>query len=196
MPTTPEYASRLPRSHTPTSSTGSGSAHSSAMHPGSMSSSSHVPPSDWTSSMDSDWAPSNHPEWLSPEPSGTSWSAFSAGLCAGACAGAALALMFAPMRGSDMRNSVRNYASQGGERLSQLVESGRCLAEDALKQAAGVIEEGRRAFRTQADAASRSSSPSSWSSSPARGYESPEPLTASVAEIAGLDGRFEEPLGG
>jgi hypothetical protein len=101
------------------------------------------------------------------------------------------------MRGSDMRNSVRNYASQGGERLSQLVESGRCLAEDALKQAAGVIEEGRRAFRTQADAASGGSARSSASfSSSARGYASPEPLTASVAEIAGVDGRFEEPLGG
>jgi hypothetical protein len=91
-----------------------------------------------------------------------------------------------------MRNSVRNYASQGGERLSRLVESGRCLAEDAFNQAAGVIEEGRRAFRTSRDAASSSSS----SSSASRTYSSPQPLTASVAEIAGLDRRFEEPLGG
>jgi hypothetical protein len=89
-----------------------------------------------------------------------------------------------------MRNSVRNYAAQGGERLSQLVESGRCLAEDAFNQAASVIEEGRRAFRTSAEAASSASS-----SSP-RTYSSPEPLTASVAEIAGHDRRFEEPLGG
>jgi hypothetical protein len=88
-----------------------------------------------------------------------------------------------------MRNSVRNYASQGGERLSRLVESGRCLAEDAFNQAAGVIEEGRRAFRTSREAASSSSS-----SSPT--YSSPQPLTASVAEIAGIDRRFEEPLGG
>ena len=153
--------------------------------------------SDWPSSMESDWASPDDREWSSSERSGTSWSSLAAGLCAGACAGAALALIFAPMRGSDMRNSVRNYASQGGERLSQLVESGRCLAEDALKQAAGVIEEGRRAFRTQADAASRASSGlSPSSSSSGRGYATPEPLTASVAEIAGLDGRFEEPLGG
>jgi gas vesicle protein len=122
---------------------------------------------------------------LSSSESCSSWSSLAAGLCAGAVAGAALALVFAPMRGSDMRRSVKGYASQGGERLSQLMESGRCLAGDAISRASELIDEGRRAFRTS----SRSASLSSASSSP-------QPLTASVAEISGMDSRFEEPLGG
>jgi gas vesicle protein len=119
---------------------------------------------------------------MSSSESCSSWSSLAAGLCAGACAGAALALIFTPMRGSEMRNSVRSYASQGGTRLTELIASGRCLAEDAVHQASALIEEGRRAFRT------RSGMSSSYSSS--------QPLTASVAEISGLDRRFEEPLGG
>jgi gas vesicle protein len=195
MPTAPEYSSRLPYSPTRTPSASSASAHSSAMHPSSMQSStafSSLGSPSGSSSMDSGWSsPDTSSDlWSSPDSSNTSWSSLAAGLCAGACVGAALALIFAPMRGTDMRNSVRNYASQGGERLSRLVESGRCLAEDAFNQAASVIEEGRRAFRPSADAASSSSSASS------RTYSSPQPLTASVAEIAGLDRRFEEPLGG
>jgi gas vesicle protein len=191
MPTAPEYSSRLPYSPTRTGATSAPSAHSSAMHPSSMQPSAPFSslgsPSD-SSSMDSSWSyPESSNTW-SADSSNGSWSSLVAGLCAGACVGAAVALIFAPMRGTEMRNSVRNYASQGGERLSRLVESGRCLAEDAFNQAAGVIEEGRRAFRTSRDAAS--SSPSS------RTYSSPQPLTASVAEIAGVDRRFEEPLGG
>jgi hypothetical protein len=100
-------------------------------------------------------------------------------------------LIFTPMRGSDVRSSVRSYASQGGARLSELLESGRCLAEDAAHQASALIEEGRRAFRT-----SRASSSGSSSSMSASSYSSSQPLTASVAEISGLDRRFEEPLGG
>jgi hypothetical protein len=90
-----------------------------------------------------------------------------------------------------MRNSVRSYASQGGARLSELMENGRCLAEDAIHQASALIEEGRRAFRTSSMSAS-STAPATTSSS----YASPQPLTASVAEISGVDRRFEEPLGG
>ena len=118
---------------------------------------------------------------LSSSESYSSWSSLMAGLCAGAFAGAALALIFAPMRGSDMRRSVKSYASQGGERLSNLMESGRSLATDAANRASGLIEEGRHAFRTSRGRSSASS---------------PQPLTASVAEISGVDRRFEEPLGG
>lgn len=116
----------------------------------------------------------------------SSWSSLAAGLCAGAVAGAAVALIFAPMRGNEMRRSVRGYASQSGERLSQLMESGRSLAEDAIQRASALIEEGRRVFRTNAG---RFSSLSTYSSST-------QPLTASVAEISGVDRRFQEPLGG
>jgi gas vesicle protein len=114
--------------------------------------------------------------------SDSAWLAMAAGLAVGACLGAAVALLYTPMRGSAIRNSLRNYAGQGRERLSHLLEDGRSLAGDALQRAASLIEEGRRAFRTTGS--TRKSEPSS------------QPLTASVAEIAGYDRRFEEPLGG
>src|SRR5262245_43213132 len=77
-----------------------------------------------------------------------SWSAMSAGLIAGAVVGAGLALIFAPARGSEFRHSIRRYASEGGDRLSRLVENGRAIAGDAVHRASSLIEQGRRAFRT------------------------------------------------
>ena len=153
----------------------------------------HLPSSSLASASGSPWSSSSSSSAsMTSSDSCSSWSSLAAGLCAGAVAGAALALIFTPMRGSDMRNSVRSYASQGGARLNELLESGRCLAEDAVHQASSLIEEGRRAFRTRAgmSASSDSSAPSYSSSS------SSQPLTASVAEISGMDRRFEEPLGG
>lgn len=152
----------------------------------------HLPSSSLASTSGSPWSSSSSS--MSSE-SCSSWSSLAAGLCAGACAGAALALIFTPMRGSDMRNSVRNYTSQGGARLSELIESGRCLAEDAIYRASALIDEGRRAFRTSSGL-SASGSSSSSASSMSSSYSSSQPLTASVAEISGLDRRFEEPLGG
>ena len=58
---------------------------------------------------------------LSSSESETSWSALSIGVVAGAVAGAALALVFAPMRGTEMRSSIRRYAADG----SALVPSAR-----------------------------------------------------------------------
>jgi len=127
--------------------------------------------------------------WASSPASDTShsWSAIAAGLCAGGFVGAAAALMLAPMRGSEFRSSIRSYASQGGDRLSNLIESGRCLAEDALHQLTSAIEQGRQALRTS------STSDSSASSS----YSSSQPLTASLSDMSsGVGRRFEEPLGG
>ncbi len=123
------------------------------------------------------------PESLYSSSGGSSWSALAAGLVAGACLGAAVALLYAPMRGAAMRSSLRDYAGQGAQRLTDLLEDGRSLAEDAVHRAASLIDEGRRAFRTSAGASGATGSPS-------------QPLTASVAEISGYDRRFEEPLGG
>jgi gas vesicle protein len=148
-----------------------------------------LPSSSLASASGSPWSSSSS----SSSESCSSWSSLAAGLCAGACAGAALALIFTPMRGSEMRNSVSRYASQGGARVSELIASGRCLAEDAVHQASALIEEGRRAFRTSSGLSGSSSGSSSMSSS---SYSSSQPLTASVAEISGMDSRFEEPLGG
>ena len=159
----------------------------------------HLPSSSLASTSGSPWSSSSSSSSMSSSESCSSWSSLAAGLCAGACAGAALALIFTPMRGSDMRSSVRSYASEGGARLSELIESGRCLAEDAVHQASSLIEEGRRAFRTRSGMLASSSDSSSLSSMPTRtssSSSSSQPLTASVAEISGLDRRFEEPLGG
>ena len=149
----------------------------------------HLPSSSLAGTSGSPWSSSSSSSSMSSSESCSSWSSLAAGLVAGACAGAALALAFTPMRGSDMRNSVRSYASQGGTRLSELIESGRCLAEDAVHQASSLIEQGRNALRTTSG---MSASPSSTAPSSA----SSQPLTASVAEISGVDRRFEEPLGG
>ncbi len=100
-----------------------------------------------------------------------------AGFVCGAAAGVALALLFTPLRGAAMRARVRSYAAEGSEKLQGLIESGRSMAQDYLYQTTSAMEEGRRAFRTS-------------------GYSSPEPLTASLAEISGASLRFEEPLGG
>jgi gas vesicle protein len=126
------------------------------------------------------------PSWSSPSlssESGPSWSSFAAGMCAGAAVGAALALIYAPVRGAELRSSLRRYANDGSERLSTLLDSGRSIAGDAVDRATSLIEQGRQAFRTTRGGSSRS-------------YSSSEPLTASVSEITGLDRRFEEPLGG
>jgi gas vesicle protein len=148
----------------------------------------HLPSASMSSSRSSDMGSlSSWSSDASASQSCTSWSALSAGLVAGAVAGAALALAYAPMRGSQMRSSIRRYASDGSDRLARMVENGRCAAEDALHRAASMIEEGRRAFRTE-------SGPSSVSSGAS--YSSAQSLTASVAEISGVDRRFDEPLGG
>jgi hypothetical protein len=95
--------------------------------------------------------------------------------------------MYAPMRGREVRSSIRRYATDGGERLSRFVENGRLMAGDAIERATSLFEQGRHAFRTRSGIGSMPSATSPASS---------QPLTASVAEISGLDRRFEEPLGG
>lgn len=148
MPTDPVYNPHLPSA--------------SVWSPSSSSMRSNVLPSDQLSTADE---------------SSSSWSALSAGLLAGAVAGAALALMFTPSRGTEMRDSIRRYASDGAERASSL------------------IEQGRRALRSGWDSASdsaRSASPFNTGAT----RSGSQPLTASVAEISGIDRRFEEPLGG
>jgi gas vesicle protein len=124
----------------------------------------------------------------------SSWSAWSAGLIAGAVAGAAITLMFTPKRGTEVRSSIRRYASDSGERLTRLVDNGRSVAGDAVHRAASLIEQGRAALRSGSGSAGSFSE--SRTSQPRSVRSASQPLTASVAEISGLDRRFEEPLGG
>jgi gas vesicle protein len=115
----------------------------------------------------------------------SSWSALSVGLIAGAVAGAAIALVFAPRRGTELRSSMRHYASERGQQVSRMVQNGRSRAGDVVQRASSLIEQGRNALRTS----------TRWGTS-GGSREGSRPLTASVAEISASDRRFEEPLGG
>jgi gas vesicle protein len=151
MPTDPVYNPHLPSA--------------SVWSPSSSSMRSNAPPSDHLSMSDE---------------SSSSWSALSVGLLAGAVAGAALALMFTPSRGTEMRDSIRRYASDGAQRASSLIEQGR----QAL----------RSGWASASDSVASPSSSMSFNTGTTRSGS--QPLTASVAEISGIDRRFEEPLGG
>ena len=87
--------------------------------------------------------------------------AFACGIAAGLTAG----LLAAPMRGSEMRATLRERATDGNARLQSLATSGRDWAQGAFDRALSLIEEGRRAFAT-------------------RTASEPAPLTATLGEIA------------
>ena len=82
------------------------------------------------------------------------------GLAIGVAAGAAAALLAAPMRGADMRASLRSRA------------------DEALDRGLKLFEEGRRAFRTRSDTPS-ASLPASASGAG---------LSATLGEIAQMHG--------
>jgi gas vesicle protein len=96
--------------------------------------------------------------------SAASWMGFAIGVAAGLTAG----LLAAPMRGSDMRSTLRSRASDGSQRLQSLAASGRGWAQNTMDRAMTVMEEGRRAFRTSRQA----------------GSVEPAGLTATLGEIA------------
>ena len=90
------------------------------------------------------------------------------GLAVGVAAGLTAGLLAAPMRGTDMRASLRERASDGGARLQSLADSYRSWAQDTLDRTMMLFDEGRRAFNT-------SSQPST---------SAPPVLTATLGEIA------------
>ena len=96
------------------------------------------------------------------------------GLAVGVAAGLAAGLLTAPMRGTDMRASLRSRAAEGGARLHTLASSGREWAQNARHRGMTVIDDGRRAF-----------DPRNVGSAPA---VAPSALTASIGEIAQLHG--------
>lgn len=87
------------------------------------------------------------------------------GLAVGAAAGLAAGLLAAPVRGSEMRATLRSRAADGSARLQSLAASGRSWAERALDRSLTLLEEGRRAFN-------------------ANRRDTPNQLTATVGEIA------------
>src|SRR5688500_12480397 len=77
--------------------------------------------------------------------SGASLMGFAVGVAAGVAAG----LLAAPMRGSEMRATLRERTTDGSARLQSLATSSRGWAQGALDRALSLIEQGRRAFATR-----------------------------------------------
>jgi gas vesicle protein len=88
------------------------------------------------------------------------------GLAIGVAAGLATGLLAAPMRGGDMRATIRRRAADGNQRLQSLASSTRGWAKQTLDLGWQAVEEGRRAFKAHRTAAT------------------PRPLTASIGDVA------------
>ena len=88
------------------------------------------------------------------------------GLAVGVAAGLTAGLLAAPMRGDQMRATLRERATDGSARLQSMATSGRGWAQGAIDRALSLIEEGRRAFATTPR------------------VSDPAPLTATLGEIA------------
>lgn len=98
---------------------------------------------------------------------------FAIGMAAGLTAG----LLAAPMRGRDMRASIRQRAVDGNARLQSLAESGRSWAQHTADRAVSLVEEGRRALSTRGVRTSE-----------------PQPLTASLGDIATMHELTHQPM--
>jgi len=90
------------------------------------------------------------------------------GLAIGAVAGIATGLVTAPMRGRDMRATIRRQAADGRTRAQSLVSSTRDLAQRTLDLGRQAVEAGRWAYRAALNAPST------------------PPLTAPLSEMASL----------
>jgi gas vesicle protein len=90
------------------------------------------------------------------------------GLAVGAAAGIATGLLAAPMRGGDMRATIRRRAADGRARVQSLTSSTRSWAQHAIDRGWQAVEDGRRAYH-----AARNAAP-------------PRPLTTPLSEVASL----------
>ena len=132
--------------------------------------------------------------------SSSSLTSSSAGLCSsslsmfavGIACGAALGVLLSP-RGAFVRSAVRDYASQGSERLQQLASSGMHWAEDTLHQAMRVLEQGRQAFSTSSSSTSSSGSIGSARTSTSGSSSS---LTASIGDRLNASGSSVDDFSG
>lgn len=134
--------------------------------------------------------------------SSSSSSSLSSGLCSsslsmfavGIACGAAASLLLSSTRGSQLRNAVRDYASQGSERLQQIASSSIHWAEDSLQQAMSALEEGRRAFSRSQSASSGNGSIGSLGSSASSRTSSS--LTASIGDRSSSSSRSVDDFSG
>ncbi len=73
----------------------------------------------------------------------SNWSAF----VAGAFIGAGVALLLAPQSGSELRTSLRDYASRAKDELDEATEQGRAMWDTAVERGQEYVEGGKQAFR-------------------------------------------------
>jgi gas vesicle protein len=90
------------------------------------------------------------------------------GLAIGVAAGIAAGLVAAPMRGGDLRATIRDRATDGRVRLQSLASSTRAWAQQTLDRGRQAVDEARRAYHAGPSAASA------------------QPLTAPLSEIASV----------
>ena len=79
----------------------------------------------------------------------SNWSAF----LAGAFIGAGIALLVAPQSGSELRTSLRDYASRAKDELDEATEQGRAAWDTAVERGQEYVEGGKQAFRNAGRAA-------------------------------------------
>ena len=79
----------------------------------------------------------------------SNWSAF----LAGAFIGAGVALLVAPQSGSELRTSLRDYASRAKDELDEATEQGRAAWDTAVERGQEYVEGGKQAFRNAGRAA-------------------------------------------
>jgi gas vesicle protein len=78
------------------------------------------------------------------------------GLAVGVAAGVAAGLLMAPMRGRELRQTLRDRAADGSARLQSLASQGRTWCEQAIDRSQELLEIGRRAFEESRSASATS----------------------------------------
>ena len=69
----------------------------------------------------------------------SNWSAF----IAGAFIGAGVALLLAPQSGSELRSSLREYASRAKDELDEATEQGRAVWDSAMERGQEYMQRGQ-----------------------------------------------------
>ena len=79
----------------------------------------------------------------------SNWTAFLSGIFIGA----GVALLLAPQSGSDLRSTLRDYASKAKDELDDVAEQGRATWDSAVERGQEYVEGGKQAFRKAGRAA-------------------------------------------
>lgn len=79
----------------------------------------------------------------------SNWSAF----MAGALIGAGVALLLAPQSGTELRSTLRDYASKAKDELDEATEQGRAVWDSAVERGQEYVDGGKQALRKAGRAA-------------------------------------------